>query len=530
MIGAGRLPGILALAFLAAIVGLALAGLLSAGGGDDATTSFAEIGTLLGGSVLQAGLSTLASVLLGAAIALALARRVRFRGRAILIAALNAATVLPAIVTVFAIVAVFGRSGWFGDLSRFLGLDYGSWVFGLDGVILAHILLNAPLAARVFLAALRGVTPEHWRLAAQLGMPPAAIFRFIDLPVLRREAIGIGALIFLACFTSFAIVLALGGGPAVATLEVAIFEAVQYDADFPRAALLAMLQLGATLALLAPLALLFGRRQPEAASTGVEAPRPDAGSRILRLADRGVLALAAVFILLPLTTIAVGGLAAIGTLADAAAVAALATSLAAGIPAGLLSALLAVALATLARDLRVRAGRRRAADLVGLAAVLILVVSPLALSAGLFVVLRPLVDPFAIAVLLIILVNALMALPFAYRQIEPPLVLSAERYGRLGDSLGLSGLARLRLVDWPLLKAPLIVAATMAIALSLGDLGVAAFFGSGRLMTLPLLIHDRLGAYRIDEAASAALLLTLLVTAMFLLAQRWAGGWVAAAR
>ncbi len=88
-----------------------------------------------------------------------------------------------------------------------------------------------------------------------------------------------------------------------------------------------------------------------------------------------------------------------------------------------------------------------------------------------------------------------------------------------------AGLARLRLLDWPLLKSPLIVGLTMAIALSLGDLGVAAFFGSGGLITLPLLIYERLGAYRMADAASVSLLLTLLVLAMFLIAQRWSGGW-----
>jgi thiamine transport system permease protein len=123
-----------------------------------------------------------------------------------------------------------------------------------------------------------------------------------------------------------------------------------------------------------------------------------------------------------------------------------------------------------------------------------------------------------------------MALPFAYRQLEPPLLLAAERYGRLADSLGLAGRTRLMLVDWQLLKGPLVVALAMAAALSLGDLGVAAFFGSGQIVTLPLLLYERLGAYRFGEAAAVALLLTLLVMGLFIVAQRWAGGWLARPR
>ena len=525
-----RLPGALALGFIAAIVVAALTGLIFADGDPGAFGPWSYIASLVRISLIQATLSTLISLGAGAAIALALARRTSFRGRPILVAALNVATVLPAIVTVFAIVAVFGRSGWLGDIGRLVGIDTGSWVFGLEGVLIAHVFLNAPLAARVYLAALASISPEQWRLASQLGMPPRAVFCFIDMPVLIRESVGIGALIFLACFTSFAIVLGLGGGPAVSTLEVAIFEAIRFEADFRQAALLAALQIAVCLALLAPLAFFLSGHAPEAMPTRLHAIRPDVTSRGTVLIDGIVLAAAAAFILAPLATIAVSGAASIATLFEANVARALVTSLFIGIPAGLLSVVLALGLGTLSRTLRLQSGKRRAADLVDLSALLILVISPITLSAGLFVVLRSIVNPFSVAIPVIILVNSLMALPFVYRHIEPPLLLSAERFGRLSDSLGVTGSTRFRLMDWPLLKSPLIVGLTMAIALSLGDLGVAAFFGTGDLVTLPVLLLERLGAYRLSEAASVSLLLTLLVLSMFLIAQRWSGGWIARAR
>lgn len=525
-----QIPGFTALVLIAALVGLALTGLIIAGGGEGSVGPSSYIGNLIRISLIQAAISTLASLLLGAALALALARRTGFLGRPVLIAALNVATVLPAIVTVFAIVAVFGRSGWLGDVGRLLGIDYGSWVFGLQGVVLAHVFLNAPLAARVYLAALAAISPDSWRLAAQLGMPPRAIFRFIDLPVILRESAGIAALIFLACYTSFAIVLALGGGPDVSTLEVAIYEAIRFEADFRRAAFLAVIQIGVGLVLLAPLFFLFSRRAPEAMPTGLSTIRPDVGAVSTKITDRSVLIVSGAFVIVPLAAILVAGLSAMSSLFEPVVGKALVTSLAIGIPAGLLSVGLAFALATLGRQLRMESNRRGAASSIGLVALLVLVISPITLSAGLFVVLRQFVNPFAIAIPLIIIVNALMALPFTYRQIEPPLLLAKERYGRVADSLGIMGFPRLRLMDWPLLKAPLIVALTMAVALSFGDLGVAAFFGTGDLITLPVLLFERLGAYRTAEAASLSLLLALLVLAMFLIAQRWSGGWFARAR
>src|SRR5918998_760629 len=260
--------GFAALAIVLGTVAAALAGLLLAAGPDAGTLPWSYIAGIVRFTLFQATLSTLISVVLGAALALALARRERFPGRNLFIAALNLASVLPAIVAVFGIVAVLGRSGWVGQAARPFGADFGAWIYGLPGILIAHVFFNAPLAARVFLASLAAVPGEHWRLGRQLGMPPAAIFRLLDWPVLKREAPGIAALIFLLCFTSFAVVLALGGGPRSATLEVAIYEAVRFDVDFARAGLLALLQVAVCLCIVAPI-LWIGPRPAESAGLGV---------------------------------------------------------------------------------------------------------------------------------------------------------------------------------------------------------------------------------------------------------------------
>ena len=106
-------------------------------------------------------------------------------------------------------------------------------------------------------------------------------------------------------------------------------------------------------------------------------------------------------------------------------------------------------------------------------------------------------------------INALTALPFTYRFIAPAMNTAAARYGRLADHLGLAGLTRLRVVDWPLLRRPFAAAYAMAMALSFGDFGVVALFGGSELRTLPYLLYERLGAYRLEEASAVGLVLTL---------------------
>ncbi len=513
------LPGIAALAVILGIIAAAFAGILIAAGPEPAELPWRYVGGVVRFTLLQASLSTLLSITLGAGVALALARRTQFPARNAFIAALNLASVLPQVVAALGIVAVAGRAGWLGDAARLLGVDLGSWLYGLPGILIAHVFFNAPLAARVFLASLAALPGDYWRLAAQLGMRPAAIFRLVDLPILKREAPALAALIFLLCFTSFAVVLMLGGGPRASTLEVAIYEAVRFDVDFARAGLLALLQVAICLALALPVLWLV-RRPGESAAIGVPLGRPDAAAPAVKALDAAVLAAAAVLVLPPLLAVGLSGLAAVGSLLRADMGEAILTSFAIAIPAAILALALALGLAASARRLAI-SGRPALASALTMPGSLILAVPPVAVSAGLFVVLRPIANPFALAIPLIILVNALMALPFALRQVEPPLVLSAERYGRLADSLGISGAWRLKLVDWPLLRRPFLAALAIATALSLGDLGVAAFFGSGNILTLPLLLYQRMGAYRMAESASVALLLALLVLALFLAAQKW---------
>jgi thiamine transport system permease protein len=145
----------------------------------------------------------------------------------------------------------------------------------------------------------------------------------------------------------------------------------------------------------------------------------------------------------------------------------------------------------------------------------LLAVPPFALTAGLFLMVRPFVDPAMAGLLLLPLINGLAALPFAYRYIAPRLMTTEERYGRLAASLGMTGLTKLRIMDWPVLRRPLVASFALAMALSFGDFGVIALFGGAELRTLPYLLYERLGSYRLDEAAAVGL---IIVLAAFLLA------------
>ena len=249
-------------------------------------------------TLLQAGLSTILSLLLGLPVGRALARRGAFPGRAIIVRLLNLPLALPSIVVIIGIVEVYGAKGWLGGIFD---------IYGLQGILLAHVFFNLPLAARLVLSELERAPPESWKLAAELGFGPWQVWRHVEWPQLRGSLPGIALLIFLLCAASFAIVLTLGGGPSATTLEVAIYQSLRADFDPERAAMLAFVQL-ALCATLALLAQKWGGLAQGFAPLRLAARRFDGQSLAAKLGDGALIAFALALLLPPLAALVAAGL------------------------------------------------------------------------------------------------------------------------------------------------------------------------------------------------------------------------------
>ena len=156
----------------------------------------------------------------------------------------------------------------------------------------------------------------------------------------------------------------------------------------------------------------------------------------------------------------------------------------------------------------------------GLVATLPLAVSSLVLGTGLFLVAHPFVNPERLALAVTMLVNATLSLPFAYRILAPEARALQADFGRLAETLDLRGLARLRWLILPRLRRPLGFSLGVSAALAMGDLGVIALFADEGGATLPLLVQRLMGAYRMEQAAGAALVLVLASFSLFWLFDR----------
>ncbi|MGV2051170.1 thiamine/thiamine pyrophosphate ABC transporter permease ThiP [Agrobacterium salinitolerans] len=466
-------------------------------------------------TLYQATLSTLLSLFLGLPVALALCRRREFPGRIWIVRLMAVPMGLPVIVGAFGIITIWGRQGVLNSALVFAGADEPFSIYGLSGILIAHVFFNLPLSVRLMLAGLERIPGEYWRMAASLGMGPVSIFRFIEWPAVARLVPGIAGLVFMLCATSFTLVLLLGGGPAATTLEVAIYQALRFDFDPQRAIALSVLQIALTAILLGLLAFLPSP-EAEIPSLGRSLRRFDGKGVGARLWDGVAIVFAVLLIGLPLAAIAVSGLRAdLPRLLSApiflrAAVASLAIAA--------LSAALVVLCCMAIIGARQAIGSRRQAGqplrflsaMLGAGSSLVLLVPPVVLGSGWFLLLRVFGDVSFYAPVLVALINMLMALPLAMRVLEPAFTSHFLRTGRLSASLGLQGLTRLRFADLPVLWRPLAMAFSFAMALSLGDLGAVALFGSESFVTLPWLVYSSMGSYRTNDAAGYAFLLGIV--------------------
>ncbi|MDE0304469.1 MAG: thiamine/thiamine pyrophosphate ABC transporter permease ThiP [Albidovulum sp.] len=457
-------------------------------------------------TLLQAFLSAAISVVLAVPVARAIFRR-KFFGRELLISVLGAPFLLPVIVAVIGLLAVWGRSGWISAVLISAGYERIS-IYGLSGVLLAHVFFNLPLATRIILQAWSRIPAEHFRLAEQIGMSPSDQFRHLEWPMLRSVAPGAFLLIALICASSFAVVLALGGGPRATTLELAIFEAIRFDFDLGRAASLALVQFAIGVAF--AVVVLAGNREIGFGG-GIQLNFENwSKNRTWAIAiDAFAIGSLIAFVGLPLLAIFLEGVGKLPTLPPETW-----PALINSISIAMLSTAVSVFLG-LALSVRIASLSRFPGRAVEIFSMLALSASPLVIGTGLFLLLQPFVSPFNLALPVTALVNSAMSMPLIVRILLPACRRTVEVYGPLVDSLGIRGWSAIRLVYWPSLRSPAGFSAGIAAALSMGDLGVVALFAPPEFATLPLVVYRLMGAYRTDQAEGAALLLVMASFALF---------------
>lgn len=480
----------------------------------------------------QAALSTLLTLAVGLPVAYALGR-FEFPGRRFLQAAVTVPFVLPTVVVAVAFLVVLGPDG---PVSGVLGRWWGAAPVDLRGtlaaILLAHVFFNVAVVVRVVGALLDQLDPRLEDAAASLGASRWRTAREVVLPLARPAVVSAAGVVFLFTFTSFGVVLLLGG-PQHSTLEVEIHRQTALLLNLPVAAALSLVQLaivGTLVAIGTDRQEAVAVEQPLAGGQGARRRAAGVGERAFLVV---VLGGCAALLFVPIGMLAsrsfrtpdgwgldwyrrladpdgsVLGIAAVEAVRNSLQFAAVATAVA--LTVGLTASVV------------VTRGPRRLGRGLDIALVLPLGVSAVTVGFGFIIALDDPPLDLRSSWWLIPMAQALVAVPFVVRVLVPVLSSIDERLREAAAALGASPARVWREVDLPLVGRAVGVAAAFAFAISLGEFGATVFIARADTITVPVAILrlvGRPGPASIGQAMALSTILVVVTTASLLLVAR----------
>ena len=484
---------------------------------------------VIGFTFKQAAISTLLTLLVGLPGAY-LFGRYRFRGKKLLRALTGVPFVMPTLVVAAGFYALLGPTGWINNLLvDLLNLDAPpiSFVNTFGAILTAHVFYNMTIVLRVVGDYWSRLDPRLESAARVLGANRWAALWEITLPLLLPAIAAAALLVFIFDFTSFGVVLILGG-PTFATLEVEIYYQTISLFNLPTAATLSLLQVGFTLILTVVYTRLTSRIQKpvELSSRGrTQQPLVSRRSRLLAgLLIAGLLA----FTLSPLAALA--GKSLTGSEPGAPLTLAYYRSLASrpreslfylppgaalgvSLGYGILTVLLALTLGLPAAWSLAKKDLTILDRILDPVLMLPLGTSAVTLGLGFLVALdQPPLD-LRTSPLLVPIAHTLVAFPFVVRSLTPALASIQPRLRQAAAVLGASPRQVVREIDLPLVGRALLVAASFAFTISIGEFGASSLITRPEYPTVPIVIYRLLGRPGALNYGQAMALSTILMAA-----------------
>lgn len=453
----------------------------------------------------QAGASTGLTLLLGLPAAYVFARY-RFPGKDLLRALTTVPFVLPTLVVATAFSSLIGPRGWVNQaLMALLGASeppiqamHTLWI-----ILAAHVFYNVTIVIRIVGGFWSNLDPRVEEAARVLGASRWQTWRRISLPLLWPSVAAAALLVFVFCFTSFGVILVLGG-PRFATLEVEIYRQTVHLFHLPVAAALALLQLAATFVVMA----IYTRLQARVAvplnlrpRQSVEQPLPRGWAGI---ALGSVLAALILLLIVPLVSLAARSIAwggddllryyrelfinRRGSILFVPPWESIRNSLMFAAGTVGLSLLMGVLSAYwLAHP---RRGWRAFLD-----PVLMLPLGTSAVTLGFGMILALDEPPLNLRTspLLVPIAHSLVAFPFVVRSLLPVLRSMNPHWREAAGVLGANSWQVWRRIDLPIVSRAVIVGAVFAFTISMGEFGATALIARPDFPTMPVAIYRFLG-------------------------------------
>jgi thiamine transport system permease protein len=535
------------LVFLVAFFFYPLATIAARGLAPDGLIDLSAFGKIIGSpfyldtlwfTLWQATVSTLLTVIAAMPAAYVFAHY-NFRGKALIHALTTIPFVLPTVVVAASFSALIGPRGWINELLKsLLHVDYAPldiqntiWI-----ILLAHIFYNFAIVLRIVGGFWSNLDPQIENAARVLGANRWRTFLGVTLPLLRPALLAAALLVFIFDFTSFGVILILGG-PQFNTIETAIYRKTQIAFDLPLATALSIVQLIGTFALMT----IYTRLQARAAVPLDLRPRQITQRQPSTRREKAIIGIVIgsmlVLLLSPLMALAAGSIVVDSHLAldnylnlatnprGSVLFVPPLTALGNSVLFAAVTMLIALSVGLLAaysspQMKQMKPPKTRLPNLLNQLHLrtwleplwmLPLGASAVTLGFGFLIGLPSLRSSW----LLMPLAHSLVAFPFVVRTITPALRSIRSNLREAASVLGASPLRVWREIDLPIIGRASLIGGAFAFAVSMGEFGATAMIARAEMPTLPYAIFRYLsqpGSANYGQAMAMSTLLMIVVS------------------
>lgn len=429
---------------------------------------------------------------------------------------------IPSILVVLGFVIFYGNNGVLNNmLKSIFSLEESPIriLYTFPAIILAHVYLNLPVAFNLITNGWTSLTRGEEMASYTLKKGKMKTFLSITLPKLRGVIANAFVIIFLFCFSSFAIVMVLGGSPEYSTLESEIYRRAHISLDYSGASALSIFSFIITTIALS--LSYIGRRKEkmERRKSALKKIRKKKGKALAALMTLAML----LFILPPMLSILYRSffdrrgdfsLESWNTIFSASSfLSAILNSLFIAMTSAILATVLAENIAMYSVKCKSR--------IAPLFATLPLATGSVTLGLGYnFLAAKIGLSSIYTDYLLILATHLVLSIPFAIRTMLPGAKEIPQRVSEASYTLKKSAFETYMRTERPLLKSYRRKAFIFAFALSLGEVNATLALAGGRITTLPILIYRLIGSYNYQGASALGSVLLILAFIVFIMGER----------
>lgn len=466
-------------------------------------------------SLYQAFISALISCIIAIPFSLALNRHKNNKIIKSIISLCGFSFVLPSILVVYAVIKIYGYNGILNNYFNFYNFFQIDTIYGLTGILLAHIFLNAPFATRLFVQNLNNIPEKYYEISKTLNLSFMGNIIKLEYPIIKQNLFTVFSIIFSLCFLSFAIVMALGGSPQNSTLEVAIYQYALFELNFQKAIILSFIQI--FICLVFVLIGFFSIKGSNFFEIEIKTNiHPHKDIKLVKILDIIVIIFFAVLLFSPISVLILDFISTNFSkiIFNSYFLKSLTNSLVISIVTGIMVSGFGLLISSL---IVINYNKFIFQQILFILSSMILIISPIIFSLGYFIVLQKLIHLVYFKFFVVILINSIFLLPFAILILFSNLKNVYLTFEDFKDTFRLNLISYFKIL-FPLIKKNFLYVFSFSTVITFGDFTIISFFRSENFDTLPSYLYKLMSVYRFNEASFVAgIIITMSLLIYFLI-------------